>query len=280
MERLDPAHTGIHTEMSDVLTRVDPRLAHIAKWVLSVGDAVAVGDFDGDGTLDLFLTNMLKRPEDRGALYRGLGDLRFERVPLPALERVLQGFPDTGLPSAAEFADFDNDGDQDLAVGFGFGRTRLFKNLRVETRPRGFADVTAAAGIDEHTISLSLVFFDFDRDGKLDLLVTNAHRAIPARTTRGPRRSTSSACPPAEYAGDRRMLRFMHDGWHNADNGGRNVLLPRPWAAARFEKLDAKAMRACPRRTGPLASGRRATSTATAGPTSTSPTTSGPTTCT
>src|SRR5262249_5036155 len=47
--------------------------------------------------------------------------------------------------------------------------------------------------------------------------------------------------PPAEYPGDRRMLHFMHNGWHDADNGGLNALyrgLPR----GRFEKLDVRSL--------------------------------------
>lgn len=240
MERLAPEHTGIHTAMSDALVRVDPRVAHIAKWVLSVGDAAAVADFDGDGTLDLFLTNTLKRPEDRGALYRGLGDLRFERVAFPAMASVLARFPETGLPSAAAFADYDNDGDEDLAVGFGYGKTRLFRNLLVETGRPEFVEVTAASGIDEHTVSLGLVWFDADRDGRLDLLVTNAMAPYLPGYSR-PTPLNVFRLPAPEYRGDRRMLRFMHNGWHNADNGGPNALY-RGLPGGRFEKLDVRAL--------------------------------------
>src|SRR5205814_3772330 len=52
MQRLDASHTGIATEMGQLLTEVDPRGAHIAKWVMSVGDAVAVADVDNDGLMD------------------------------------------------------------------------------------------------------------------------------------------------------------------------------------------------------------------------------------
>ena len=239
MERLAPERTGIHTEMSDVLERVDPRVAHIAKWLLSVGDAVAVGDYDGDGRMDLFLTNSLKRTEDRAALYRNLGDFRFERVPIPALEKVLARFPETGLPSAAAFVDYDGDGDEDLSIGFGYGPTRLLRNLKAETGAPGFADVTEEVGLGDHTVCLAAVFFDFDRDGRLDQLVTNAlathlpdyDRPTPLNVFR---------LPPPAYPGDRRMLHFMHDGWHNAQNGGPNLLY-RGIEGGRFQKLDAAA---------------------------------------
>ncbi|MBC7541905.1 MAG: RnfABCDGE type electron transport complex subunit D, partial [Candidatus Sericytochromatia bacterium] len=78
-ENIPPAQSGIHTTMGNALNEVDPRLRHIAKWLLSVGDAVAVGDFDGDGRQDLFFTFPMKQHADRNALYRNLGGFRFER---------------------------------------------------------------------------------------------------------------------------------------------------------------------------------------------------------
>jgi hypothetical protein len=189
--------------------------------------------------MDLFLTNSLKRTEDRAALYRNLGDFRFERVPIPALEQVLARFPETGLPSAAAFVDYDGDGDEDLSIGFGYGPTRLLRNLKAETGAPGFADVTEEVGLGDHTVCLAAVFFDFDRDGRLDQLVTNAlathlpdyERPTPLNVFR---------LPPPAYPGDRRMLHFMHDGWHNAENGGPNLLY-RGIEGGRFQKLDAAA---------------------------------------
>jgi hypothetical protein len=240
MEAMPPEWTGLGTGMSDVLERVDPRVAHVAKWLLSVGDAAAVDDFDGDGRMDLFLTNPLKRIEERGALYRNLGDFRFARVPLPAMDSVLARFPDTGLPSAAAFVDVDDDGDPDLSVAFGYGRSRLLRNLRVETGRAGFIDATAAAGFDEHTVSLAIDFLDFDRDGRLDMLVTNAMAPyLPDYPEPTP--LNVFRLPPPQHPGDRRMLRFMHDGWHDAKNGGGSTL-HRGVGGGRFEKLDAAAL--------------------------------------
>src|SRR5439155_25892541 len=47
------AVSGLGAANSDILNRVDPGIAHIAKWLLSAGDAVAVADFDNDGFQDL-----------------------------------------------------------------------------------------------------------------------------------------------------------------------------------------------------------------------------------
>jgi hypothetical protein len=73
-----------------------------------------------------------------------------------------------GIATAAAFADYDNDGDQDLYVG-AIGRGRLFKN-----GGRGsFSDVSAFAGDLDSGHTLAVAWADFDRDGWLDLHVAN-----------------------------------------------------------------------------------------------------------
>ncbi|MBX3249982.1 MAG: VCBS repeat-containing protein [Myxococcales bacterium] len=243
MERLGPDHTGIRTEAGTLLEEVDPRLLHVAKWVLSVGDAAAVGDVDGDGRLDLFVTNLLDRDEDRYALYRNLGDFRFERVPLPALDARFgdKRFREdgVGLPAGATFVDWDGDGDEDLAIAVGFGRSRLLRNRLVEDGVLSFEDATEALGLDEQTVSLAITFLDVDRDGRLDMYVTNSVDPY-LREYDPPRELNLFALPPAEHPGDRRMLRFMHDGWHDAANGGSNSLYR--GTGEGFARLDARAL--------------------------------------
>lgn len=219
-----PAHeSGIAGRPGDVLERVDPRIAHIAKWLLSVGDAVAVADVDNDGLQDVFLTHSLKDPRDRAALYRHVGGFRFERVPLPALA-ALAGEPEQhGLASGALFFDYDGDGDQDLLVLVGWGHPVFLHNRLIEDGALAFVDATAAVGLQEYLVSVAANVLDVDRDGQLDLVIGNAMSPIlPGYTP--PQWFNVFRLPPPQDAHDRRMFNFMHRTWHNAANGGGALL--------------------------------------------------------
>jgi hypothetical protein len=124
------------------------------------GCGVAVGDYDGDGHDDIFFCNQL----GRCALYRNKGDGTFEDV----TEKAGVGLGDR-VCVAATFANYDNDGHQDLFVTSTRGGNVLFRNKGDGT----FEDVTAQAGIRHIGHSQTAVFFDYDNDSYLDLLVTN-----------------------------------------------------------------------------------------------------------
>jgi enediyne biosynthesis protein E4 len=223
------ADAGILTHKSDILERVDPRVQHVAKWLLSVGDAVAVADVNQDGLQDVFLTYPLKDKPDRAALYLNKGNFHFERLPLPALDQFIANPETEGLPSGALWWDYDNDTDADLLLTVGYGKSRLLQNRLVEDC-RGerlcalptFVDVSQQAGIDEYTISLTANAFDMNKDGKLDLMIGNAMNPLLPGYDK-PTHFNIFNLPEAEYPGDRRMLDVMHRSWHDADNGGENL---------------------------------------------------------
>lgn len=238
-ERIDLKQAGLNSQMGTTLTEVDPRLLHVAKWVLSVGDAIVTGDVDGDGFVDVLLTHPLAKAEDRVGLYRNKGDFTFERLPMPALEPLMHDPKSHGLASGGVFIDDDSDGDQDLLLTVAFGKTRLLRNRLKETGALSFEDVSEKSGLDAHTVSLAATFFDFDHDGVLDLLVTNALTThLPDYETPTPLNVFS--LPQPAFEGDRRMFRFMHNGWHDADNGGINHLY-RGRGDGTYERLDEKA---------------------------------------
>jgi enediyne biosynthesis protein E4 len=124
------------------------------------GSGLAVGDYDGDGLDDVYFCNQL----GPNALYHNKGDGTFEEV--AAAAGVALG---DRVCVAATFADFDNDGRQDLFVTSTRGGNVLFRN----NGDRTFTDVTKAAGLEHVGHSQTAVFFDYDNDGFLDLFLTN-----------------------------------------------------------------------------------------------------------
>ena len=122
---------------------------------------LAVGDIDGDGTDDLFVSSW--SPAERRSvvhLYRAQGGF-FRDATARSRISLPQG------AAYATFADFDNDGWLDLFVIGGEGRGHLFRNQGNGT----FVDVTAKAGVADVKGARKALFVDLDHDGDLDLLL-------------------------------------------------------------------------------------------------------------
>ena len=127
------------------------------------GNGVAVADVDGDGLLDLYFTTQLGGNE----LWRNIGDGLFQNI----TERAGVAL-DKRISVAPAFGDIDNDGDADLLVTTVRGGNVLFQNDGTGT----FTDISSRAGVDHVGHSSGAIFFDYDRDGLLDLFVTNVGR--------------------------------------------------------------------------------------------------------
>ena len=127
------------------------------------GNGLAVADIDGDGLTDIYFVNQAGPSE----LWKNLGSGRFQNFTSEA------GVAVPGrIAVAASFADVDNDGDQDLFVTTVRGGNLLFEN---DSRGR-FRDVTAESNVGLSAHSSGSVFFDYNKDGLLDLLVCNVGR--------------------------------------------------------------------------------------------------------
>lgn len=138
--------------------------------VESTAGGVAFLDFDNDGRLDLFFVNGGETPHGRSrtpvrhALYRNTGNGRFTDV---STQSGLATTTFYGMGAAA--ADYDNDGFTDLYIS-GYPAGALYHNNGNGT----FTDVTARAKVaNQDEWGTSAAWFDYDKDGRLDLFIAN-----------------------------------------------------------------------------------------------------------
>lgn len=128
-------------------------------------------DYDYDGDLDLFVTNISST--DRNWLFENNGEGKF------ALRSDVAIVADSRGPSKGHvWGDLDNDGDLDLYVANGTAGTEDVENFDVRNflyiQKNGvFNRIEAGAVTSDRNISAGVALADFDRDGDLDLYVAN-----------------------------------------------------------------------------------------------------------
>jgi enediyne biosynthesis protein E4 len=175
----------------------------------TLGSGCAFLDFDNDGYQDILLVNSMdwpghKRGRSTLKLYRNNRSGAFTEVTKAAgLDVELYGM-------GIAVADYNNDGFPDILITC-VGQNRLFQNTGKGT----FIDVTKASGLaGRHAFSTSAVWFDYDRDGLLDLFVCNYVNWSPEHdvfcSLDG---KNKSYCTPEAYRGETCWL------FHNRGNG-------------------------------------------------------------
>jgi enediyne biosynthesis protein E4 len=175
------------------------------------GPGVCVADFDGDGYQDIYFVNgrdLYKRGiNTRNALYRNQGNGAFTDITEKA------GVPGDAYGLGCIWGDYDNDGFPDLYV------TQYGKNVLYHNNGNGtFTDVTDKAGVggaDFGTIfHTGATFFDYDRDGKLDLYVGGyANFTSTSQRTCTIGYGIATSCRPQAYPGSPAVL------YHNNGDG-------------------------------------------------------------
>ena len=175
----------------------------------TLGSGCAFLDYDNDGWQDILLINGTdwpghKRQRSTLRLYRNNRNGTFTDVTRSAsLDVELYGM-------GVAVGDYNNDGFPDIFITC-VGQSRLFRNTGKGT----FVDATRSSGLLGHQgFSTSALWFDYDRDGLLDLFVCNYVRWSPEHdvfcSLDG---SHKSYCTPEAYRGDTCWL------FHNRGNG-------------------------------------------------------------
>jgi hypothetical protein len=179
----------------------------------TLGAGCAFLDYDGDGWQDILLVNgtdwLGHKQEHKSApstlkLYRNNRNGTFSDVTHSAgLDIEMYGM-------GVAVGDYDNDGFPDILITC-VGQNRLFKNTGKGT----FVDVTKSSGLGgRQALSTSAIWFDFDRDGFLDLFVCNYVKWSPEHdvfcSLDGKHKSY---CTPEAYRGETCWL------FHNRGNG-------------------------------------------------------------
>jgi ASPIC/UnbV protein/VCBS repeat protein len=172
----------------------DQRLSHIMEMVAAGAAGAAIGDYNRDGLLDVFIND--SRNGTKNFLYRNNGDGTFTDVAAQAGVGDLNNGAE--VSTGGLFFDYDGDGWEDLLITR-FGKQMMFHNRRDGT----FKDVSKRAGFNTLANVLSAVAFDYDRDGDLDLYLGSYFQDVNM------------------FQLDRHNV--MHDSWEASRNGGSNI---------------------------------------------------------
>jgi enediyne biosynthesis protein E4 len=178
---------------------LDGRLDPIMPEIASMGASVTICDYNKDGWPDIYVTN--SHVGSQNHLYRNNHDGTFTDV-AAQLGIADLNEPGTGVCMGALWGDFENTGYEDLLV-YKWGHCRLFHN----DQGKRFIDITQKSGLPAQWMNInSATAFDYDRDGRLDILLCGYY-------------------PDGVDLWHLKNTRMMPESFEYAQNGGRKWLL-------------------------------------------------------
>lgn len=145
---------------------------HMINSAFISGGGVAVGDINNDGLQDIFFTGN----QVRDRLFLNEGNFKFKDVSEKAGITT-----DNKWSSGVTFVDIDNDGDQDIYVcRFVYLENDKSANqLYINNGNLTFTEKAASFGLADKGFSIHATFFDYDKDGLIDVYVVNQPPSIP-----------------------------------------------------------------------------------------------------
>ncbi|WP_411032206.1 VCBS repeat-containing protein [Spongiimicrobium sp. 3-5] len=159
--KLSHEETGI--SFSNILTENDS-LNYFTYSYLYMGGGVSAGDINNDGLIDLFFTgNMVPNK-----LYLNLGNLKFQDI---SVDAGVAG--DSRWYTGSTMIDINNDGLLDIYCSVGGKYKPKGNQLFLNNGNNTFTEKAMELGIADLGNSVQGTFFDYDRDGDLDLYVAN-----------------------------------------------------------------------------------------------------------
>ncbi|MFQ5684741.1 MAG: FG-GAP-like repeat-containing protein [Candidatus Binatia bacterium] len=193
----ESAHS-LGIEFVHEISRLDPKIANVTPMIAGFsGASVSIADVNNDGWPDLYVTN--SRIGSKNRLYVNRDGTVFDEEAVRAGVADVNR-PGTGVSTGSAWADYDNDGHEDLLL-VKWGNPELFRNNGDGT----FTRVTQEARLRPWIYASDAIWWDFNRDGCLDIYMAAYFR-------------------PEHNLWNLDTTRILQEDFEQSRNGGRNQL--------------------------------------------------------
>lgn len=174
-QSIDSKQSGI--DFVNAIDEYNPQMHYLAYPQLYHGAGVAAGDLDNDGLTDIFFQSSF----GGGKLYRNKGSMKFEPIDLPT-----NLFNRKAVGAGVTLVDINQDGLLDIYLCYS-GPLFIPQNLKankllINQGNFSFKESAAEYGLDNKESSFQASFFDYDKDGDLDMYLVNTNADLTYAT--------------------------------------------------------------------------------------------------